>query len=206
MRALPFLAAAVLILVRSGQADAQQFGYGLKGGPQLSLTRSALVRYDPVPGAAIGLYFPLGFAKSLEVQPELLVSLQGAAYSDPERDARWTTRQLYVQLPVMAKWFFTNTFNIQLGVQAGYLLLARNELNGETRLVTDTYRKLDLGPALGFGLEMRNGTDLGLRYYNGLTATLVNDRSIYPRNNTVLLSVGKRFRKFSRNALVRKRR
>ncbi len=172
---------------------AQRSGLGVKGGILGSLTRSALLRYDPVLGGTAGLYLALHGGPRFELQPELLVALQGSSHKAPENDLRRMDRQIYLQLPVSAKLFVSNAFNLHLGGQVGWLLLARTSTTEGSRDSRSDFVPLDAGIVVGMGLDLRTGTDLTLRYYSGLTPILVGDSTVFPHNNTLQFTAGYRF-------------
>ena len=101
---------------------------GLKAAALISTNHAATLQYDPVPGAAAGVYFPLWCGNRFELQPELLFSWQGAGFSLGERE-RQVARYYYLQLPLSAKVYLTNSLNLQGGVQGSRLLHA--QVNGE---------------------------------------------------------------------------
>ncbi len=171
---------------------AQRSGIGVKGGPLLSETRSGAIATKPLIGASAGLYFPLRAGQRFELQPELLVTSLGAAYTMPDND-RAIVRNVYVQIPLSAKLFFTNSLNVQGGLQMGYLIWAQQTVDGESSDVKDSYENMDLGLVLGAGVDLVSGVDFGLRYYNGLKPVLVDDDVYSPRNQAYMLSIGYRF-------------
>ncbi|MCB9169826.1 MAG: PorT family protein [Flavobacteriales bacterium] len=198
MRALrPIIALLFTILWSAPALHAQRSGIGFKAGVLGSTARSELRQFRPLPGAVAGLYFPLGISPRIELQPELLVSYQGSSYSIGETDLRAVERQLYVQIPLKVKFFLSNTFNLQLGGQAGRLLSAwtKDEKDG-TRANTSSYADWDLGLVGGVGVDLLSGWDLTLRYYNGLTAILADDDTYFPYNRTLQFTVGYRFVQF----------
>jgi hypothetical protein len=174
----------------------QRSAIGIKGGVVLGTARSELVRYGMVPGATLGPYAAIGVSDRIELQPELLVSLQGASYVVGENEDRWVDRQLYAHLPVSVKFFASNTFNLHLGGQLGWLLLARTDTDDGAINTTDRFVPLDAGIIAGLGLDLIGGTDLTLRYYGGITPTLAEDSTLYPRNQTLQFTVGYRFKPF----------
>ena len=168
------------------------------GDPQAATWRSEAVIYRPVPGFIAGLYSPIWAGNRVEIQPELLLSLQGAARDLPE-GGRSTMRNLSAIVPVSLKLFLTPSFNIQAGAQGGYLILA----NAGGTDISDHVSKLDLGLNVGLGIGTRSGIDLTLRYYNGLSNTLVEDHAVYPTNRTLQLTVGRRLMQFSKKRFRR---
>ncbi|MFT3886228.1 MAG: porin family protein [Flavobacteriales bacterium] len=143
-------------------------------------------------GGVAGAYFPLDCGMRFEIQPELLVSAQGAALTYGENGRR-EMRMLYVQLPIIAKVFLSNVLNVQGGVQGG-MLLAATEDGGN---VKERYRTTDASLAIGLGVDMTSGWDMTFRYTSGLTSILVSDKAIYPTNRTMQASLGYRFLHFS---------
>ena len=175
-----------------GQRSARS-GLGYMGGPQAATWRSEAVIYRPVPGLVAGLYVPVWAGRRVEIQPELLLSLQGAARDLPDGE-RSTMRSLHAIMPVSLKIFLSSTFNIQAGVQGGYLLMARTD--GED--VSDNLSPLDMGVNVGLGIGTMSGLDIALRYYSGLSNALAEDRTVYPSNRTLQLTIGHRFMQFAR--------
>lgn len=163
-------------------------GLGFKLGGQLATTRSAVFTFEPVAGAVMGLYAPIWVADRLEVQPEVLLSMQGSAFA-PVEGPRVVSHLFYVQMPVSAKLYVSNVVNIQAGIQAGYLAYATSA--GEP--TKDRYKPMDIGLNVGLGADLIGGTDLAVRYYSGLTPVLVNDDQVFPSNRTLQLTAGYRF-------------
>lgn len=168
-------------------------GLGYMGGPQLATWHSEAVKYRPVPGFVAGIYAPIGAGNRVEIQPELLLSLQGAARDIPDGD-RSTMRNLRAIMPVSLKIFLNRTINLQVGVQGGYLLMAKAD--GED--ISEHLSQLDMGVNAGIGFGSPSGLDLTLRYYTGLSNTLENDHAIFPSNRTLQLTAGYRFMQFER--------
>ena len=169
-------------------------GIGLLAGPQLSVTHIEGARYDPAIGGVAGLYFPTWVANRMELQPELLLSYQGSSLGSTESGRR-SLHTLYAQLPITAKFYFSNVINVQVGVQIGRLRMAKTVEGDETTDVSDGYRDFEAGPTFGIGADFINGVDIGLRYYNGLTS-LTDDTSLNPTFRTWRFTVGYRFWRF----------
>jgi hypothetical protein len=180
----------VLALPALGQRPCRS-GIGLKAGGQMASWRSAVNSYNAVPGALAGVYFPICMGPRFELQPELIGSLQGAGRTFGEGE-RSMLQCIYLQVPVTAKLFLSNAFNLQGGVQVGQLMLAQQD--GAD--VTDELRPFDLGLNMGLGLDMIHGFDLTLRYYSGMTPILVNDDILFPHNRTMQLTAGYRITQF----------
>lgn len=168
-------------------------GLGYLGGPQAATWRSEAVNYRAVPGLVAGLYVPVWAGNRVEIQPELLLSLQGASRDLPDGE-RTIMRTLHATMPVSLKIFLNSTVNIQAGVQGGYLLMAK----ADGQDISDELSPLDMGVNVGVGIGTMRGLDITLRYYSGLSNALVEDLTIYPSNRTLQLTIGHRFKQFTR--------
>ncbi len=179
------------LLLLAASAHAQHSGIGIKGGPLMSTYRAFHIKTAPIPGVTLGVYLPLAAAPRLEVQPELLLTMLGTALTEPDGD-RSTLRTAYVELPLSAKFYFNNTVNLHGGLQLGKLITAhRTDPNGTTD-VREGYNSFDMGFIMGAGLDLGNGLDLTMRYYTGMPTLLKNDDSLFPRNRSLQLTIGKR--------------
>lgn len=167
-------------------------------GPQAASWHSEVVMYRPVPGFVAGLYAPIAAGNRWEVQPELLLSLQGAS-RDRSEGERSTMRNLSVIVPASLKFFITPAFNLMAGVQGGCLILAQADGSD----IRDQVRLLDMGLNIGLGIGTRSGIDLTLRYYNGLSNTMAEDNHVYPTNRSLQLTFGRRFIQFPKKRLRR---
>ncbi len=188
--------AFVLALPALGQRPSRS-GIGLKAGPLLSMTHAEGLAYDPVPGGTMGAYFPLWCGNRFELQPELLATGMGTAFTDVD-GGRHVIRTYYVQLPLSAKLFVSNAVNFQFGVQGGRLILAQSTADGEADDATDLYRSFDFGFNTGLGVDLPSGIDLTLRYYSGMTGLSPDDEAHFATNRSVQLTVGTRLVRFKR--------
>lgn len=172
---------------------------GLLAGPQGAAWHSEAVDHRPVPGAALGVYVPIKAGPRVAVQPEFQLALGGTSFEMPE-GRRTTLRTIHAYLPVGLKYFPANGFCLQLGGQAGYLLAAQRDADA----AGDYLSPLDLGIYAGAGLATYSGLDFTLRYYNGLSNTLREDRAMFPTTRALQFTVGKRFHQFSYRRIRRR--
>jgi hypothetical protein len=122
--------------------------------------------------------------------------MQGAAMEIPDGSmSRMTNYRAIV--PVSLKVFLNMRFNLQAGVQGGYLLMA----TADKQNITDRISTLDMGFNLGLGIGTPSGMDFTLRYYSGMSNALKEDKSLYPTNRTLQLTIGHRFKQFRRSRL-----
>lgn len=197
-----YVIAVLLFLMAPALCSAQyrmRSGMGLLGGPQAAAWRSEAVNYLPVAGAVVGAYVPLKIGGHLELQPELLFSLGGAA-QDPSDRERSILRTVHAALPMTLKYFPGAGFNLQLGVQGGYLVWAQSDGIDIRPLLNP----VDLGASVGVGVATYEGLDFALRYTQGLSNTLLDDDRLYPVSRQLRLTVGKRFMEFKYRRLRRR--
>jgi hypothetical protein len=197
--------AALPFLLCTAHATAQRIALGAKAGALMAHVDANDIGTSPVPGATVGLYLPYASGKHTEVQVELLGAYLGSGYQEPDGD-EYIVRSLYLQVPVSVKYFFGKSFNLQGGLQVGWLLSAQKELAEEMVEVTDEYYSMDWGLNIGVGLDTRSGWDIALRYYHGMEEILVGDQVLFPRNRTVQFTVGYRFMNFRNINTVRRRK
>lgn len=170
----------------------------------MSCTRSAVMSANWIPGAAVGGYFPLRAGPRMELQPELLIASLGAGYSAAD-GGPLKVRTLYAQIPVNLKLYLGNVVNGQVGFQMGRLLTAQQTADDGRTDVTDSYAHWDYGFNLGVGADLVSGTDIGLRYFNGLRPVLAGDDRLFPRNRSIMLTAGKRLGRLSAPKFTRRR-
>lgn len=197
------IALATVVLATPSWLQAQGSGVGLKGGVQMTTLHSQLLQNDLLPGGFAGVYFPISFGHRFELQPEVLVSMQGSTVAMGESSSS-TLRMFYTHVPINVKFFATPTLNLLAGLQPGYLVSARELGDSDALDVTEEFKPIDVGINLGIGLGTPSGWDVSLRYTSGMIALLRDDNVLFPTNRAISLSVGHRFRKFG--VLVRKRR
>jgi len=167
---------ATLALAASGAAQAQRVRLGLKGGPSYTT-----VVGQHVAGAASkwgfhgGVLVNVKLSDQLSLQPEVLYSQKGTkGAADSNR-----INLNYVDLPVLLRVATgLGGLFIEVGPQLGYLAGSDASIGSRTPLARVTadfagsYPPFDLGYATGFGYQLANGLDLGLRYNGGFTHVL----------------------------------
>jgi hypothetical protein len=194
----------LLLLSLPMLGSAQRSGIAIKGGLLAATTAAQQIETTVVPGATAGIYAPFQAGNRLELQPELLFTVLGSGFVEPNGD-RSSLRTIMVQVPLSAKLFVGNAFNFQGGFQLGKVISAqRIDPEGSTD-VTDELRPMDLGANLGIGLDLSSGWDLGLRYYSGLWTILEQDDALFPRNRTLQFTAGKRLMRLNSFAKLRRR-
>jgi hypothetical protein len=168
-----------------GFTNAQETKFGLKGGLNIaSLTNSQ--GSSSLMGINIGGFAEIKLNEKFAVQPEILYSGQGAKYSDFGNFG-----MNYINIPVMAKYFIAEGFNVQAGPQLGILMSAK--LDGMD--AKDLVKSSDFGINLGAGYDVSENIGLELRYCMGLSQIqkelMMGETA--SKNSVIQLSVGYKF-------------
>ncbi|GGF05094.1 porin family protein [Hymenobacter cavernae] len=117
------------------------------------------------------------------LQPELTYSQQGSKNTFPLQyvDLKSKTKLTYLNVPVLAKIYLGNVFNIQVGPQFGVRLSAReagqisytSSSSGSSYQTADVETtkdyKSDVGVSGGLGIDLKNGFVAAVRLNYGLT-------------------------------------
>ncbi|MBA4055358.1 MAG: hypothetical protein C0490_11650 [Marivirga sp.] len=171
------LTLAVLTLVAlSSTAFAQEFGIGIKGGPNfanIDTESSAGDNYKNRTGFHLGA-FALIRGERIGFQPEILFSQQGSKFKftgSPDLKANFS----YVNIPLILKLYTVAGINLQVGPQIGFLTSAESEdYNVTTGQITtedikDDLNSTDFSLALGVGWDLPFGLSVDGRYNWGLS-------------------------------------
>lgn len=183
------LMAALVLLLVSATAMAQNFQLGLKAGANISnftggefdnLDKKALV------GFHAGAFINFLFGDHLSLQPEVLFSSQGAKLKSAGEEENF--RVSYVNVPVMVKYRFTGGFYLEAGPQIGFKV--SEDVPDQT--IKDFAKSTDLSVAAGLGYHSNMGLGIGARYIAGLSKVGDFDASnIDPdfKNSTIQVSL-----------------
>lgn len=157
--------AFALLLLQTGRA--QSFQLGLKAGANISnfsggdfnaVKKNALVGYHG------GLYLNFKFGK-LGLQPEIMVSTQGAKIDSGGSLGTHNWKVTYVTVPVMLRYRGLTGFYLEAGPQVGFKI--SDELGDNT--INEFAKNLDLAAAAGLGYQGKKGFGIGARYTAGLS-------------------------------------
>jgi hypothetical protein len=144
---------------------AQNFSAGIKAGANFSNFTGG--DFDAVKKKAIVGFHGGGFLNfafgALSLQPELMVSTQGARIDSANRSYDW--KVTYATIPVVLKFKTTGGFYLEAGPQFGFKL--SENVSDET--IEDFAKGLDLSAAAGLGFQTKGGLGIGARYLVGLS-------------------------------------
>ncbi len=143
---------------------AQKFSAGIKAGA--NFTNFTGGDFDAVKKKAIVGFHGGGFLNfafgALSLQPEVLISTQGARIDSANRSYDW--KLTYATIPVMLK-FKPSVFYFEIGPQFGFKL--SENVSDET--INDFAKNLDVSAAAGLGFQTKGGLGIGARYLVGLS-------------------------------------
>ncbi len=148
--------------VRAQESKATQFG--VKAGINFAelFGDDAIPESDRKVGYSFGTYMNFKLTKSLKLQPELILSLQG---EKSENKGRYNIS--YLNVPVMLKWT-EKRFYTELGPQLGIMTINTSKAVPQENLLED-FETFDLSINAGLGYEVFEDWTLGFRYCQGIT-------------------------------------
>jgi hypothetical protein len=164
---------------------------GLKGGINLDNlnTNDPAANIDGRTGYHFGAYANIKLTK-FAIQPEILYSSQGTTVEFGTVANDFKQDLVYLNIPVMFKFYLAAGVNLQAGPQFGLLLSAEQDLPTGTQDIKDQLTGSDLSAALGVGWDAPFGLNLTARYLLGLGE--VGDDPTIPdfKSRTFQISIG----------------
>jgi hypothetical protein len=156
---------AVAISCLASGLYAQGVTGGLKAGANITNFTGGnfdVVKKKAIVGFHAGgwLNFSLG---AISLQPELLVSTQGARIDSVSGSYDW--KLVYAAVPVMLKYRSAGGFYLEAGPQFSFKI--SEDIENET--IADFAKGLDLSAGAGLGFQTKGGFGIGARYLVGLS-------------------------------------
>lgn len=192
-KAIITLSLSLLMVVAFGQAEVN---IGLKAGLNSSTldTDNVLANYESASSFHAGIYGLVKFA-SFGLQPEILYSPQ----KNEQVDASLGTIEselVYLDIPVMLKYYFPLGINLQVGPQFSVLTSAESVQGSTTTDIKDTFLGSNFSAAVGAGADLPFGLQANVRYLIGLSD--INDSGTEDEitANTFQISIGYRLFSF----------
>lgn len=176
--------AAVLFIATSATIQAQLLRIGVKAGVNFaSQTGDAFPEQnfdkEGITSFHAGLVAEIKLLERFSVQPELLYSTQGATYKNAIDE--YKNELGYISIPVMAKFYLTDSFSLEVGPQASFLVSEKNDFD-----VKDA-ETFEFGLNAGLGFKITKNFFVQGRYGLGLTEA---SKNADVKNSTVQLSAG----------------
>ena len=183
-------------LIFSVNAQSPDIKLGAKGGVNFSnITNSDM---DSKTGFHLGVLAEMFLNEQFSLQPEILYSTQGAELKADHLTTKYNLE--YLSVPVMAKYYLADGFNLQVGPQFSFLSKAeaKGEIEGlgsGTIDVKDNTESFDFGVNFGVGYAFAAGVFVDARYNLGLSK--INKESLSDvddgKNSVFQISLGYKF-------------
>ncbi|CAN5550823.1 porin family protein [soil metagenome] len=194
---IQYLIFTILFIFAFSSISAQTPEFGLRGGLILSSTGGADAGDSRIkPGFMAGVYVPLAITNMYTLEPGVYYSLKGSRIEDGIQSS--TFHLHYLDVPVYARIFLTEGFNIFAGPQISYLIGSRSrfENNGQIFIDTSTegLRKFDLGLGIGIGYNLPVPVNLNINLgYDWGLLSLDSEGNTNTYNRLLRLAVGYTF-------------
>jgi hypothetical protein len=167
------LIALLTLFLTISHSNAQIFKLGIKGGINYAnqtgtdiIVNSTNYKTEAISNYHIGLLAEIKLGERFSLQPEVLYSTQGAKYDAIGVAKDFTNDIGYISIPVMAKIYLNNTFNLEFGPQASFLMSNKNEISTNS---IKNQKDIDLGAGAGLGIRITKSLFLQGRYIVGLS-------------------------------------
>lgn len=168
----------ILVLLSSFSLAAQDHPIGIKiGGNVASLSGDVTKNLSALPNFHAGFFMEIDLTKDVKIQPELVFTVYGFKQSQGENPS---VRLNYIALPIMAKYFVSDTFSFDAGPQVGLLATAKNGTGSMADVKSDFYDR-DFGVNIGSSLAISDKVSASVRYYFGLTDVTAADSKNFNR-------------------------
>jgi len=161
---------SLLLVAFSITSQAQLFKLGLKAGVNYAnqngtaiTVNSTNYKTEAISNYHIGLLAEVKLGERFSIQPEVLYSTQGAKYDAVGVANDFTNDIGYISIPVMAKINLNNTFSLDFGPQASFLISKKKDVS------INDQKNLDFGAGGGLTIHVAKGLFLQGRYVVGLT-------------------------------------
>lgn len=186
---------AIVILTVPASIAQGELRLGVKGGLNLaSIGGDAYVSgtsgFDSRTSFHIGGLVEIPISDKISVQPEILYSAQGSKFNFGFASGTSDIKLDYLNIPIMGKYHVIAGLSGELGPVVGILVKAEAG-NGDAK---DSFKKTDIGVAIGATYRLPMGIFGSLRYNKGITN--INDDPTVSgknKNNVFQVSAGYSF-------------
>lgn len=181
----------VVAVFAFGYANAQKTQFGIKAGVNFATLTGDTAGVNSIVGFNIGGFSEIKISDKFSIQPELLYSIQGAKV-----DSEGTTVDFnlsYLNIPVMAKYYVSPKFNLEIGPQIGFLTSAKGKTMGVSVDVKDFFKSTDFGLNFGAGYDFTSKFSAGIRYNLGLSNIAEDSGGESVKNSVISISLGYKF-------------
>jgi hypothetical protein len=156
----------VSLLAISISSNAQHFSGGLKAGANVTNFTGGNftdVKKKALVGFYGGGYVNFGIGDKFSIQPEALISTQGAKFEEAGNTNNY--KLTYIDVPVMFKYKDRLGFYLEAGPQVGFKI--SESIPDQT--IGTFAKNLDMSIGAGLGFQSGTGFGIGARYLAGLS-------------------------------------
>ena len=171
-------------------ANAQETKFGAKVALNVA-TLTGDVDASSLIGFQIGGFAEFKISDKFAIQPELLFSTQGAQVQSEGTEVDFNLS--YLNIPVMAKYYASPKFSIELGPQIGFLTSAKGKAMGVSVDIEDFFKSTDFGLNFGAGYDFTKKFSAGVRYNLGLSNIAEDSGDDSVQNSVFSISLGYKF-------------
>ena len=178
---------AVIAIGIAGTVNAQDVKFGAKMGMNVSsVNEKGPNSLDSKTGFLLGVTLEAALTDKISLQPELLLSHQGAK----SETNNFTLKLNYIALPVMVKYYIVDGFTVEAGPQFSFLMKDELVSNSGGQTADIDAESFDFSANLGLGYKLDNGIFFQTRYNLGLTNF---DKNPNVKNGVFQMSLGYQF-------------
>lgn len=169
----------LLISIGYTNSNAQNVKIGVKAGLNYANFTGSEIQTDAITSYHAGIVAEISVLDSFSIQPELLYSTQGASYENAIDE--YKNELGYISLPVLLKIYLSDSFSLDVGPQASFLLNKKDEFN------LNDYNTFDFSANAGLSLKITKSLFAQARYSLGLTEV---SKNADVKNSVVQVSLG----------------
>lgn len=169
----------LLISIGYTNSNAQNVKIGVKAGLNYANFTGSEIQTDAITSYHAGIVAEISVLDSFSIQPELLYSTQGASYENAIDE--YKNELGYISLPVLLKIYLSDSFSLDVGPQASFLLNKKDEFN------LNDYNTFEFSANAGLSLKITKSLFAQARYSLGLTEVSKNADA---KNSVVQVSLG----------------
>lgn len=169
------VAAICAFTYANAQSSKSGMTFGVKGG-YVNSNFTGDLNTDANSSFYLGGLVDFSISNKFHVQPELLYSMEGASDDNAGLD--------FISIPIMAKYYVTENFNLQAGPQIAFVAGGDN--------VKDNVKSTDFRLGLGGAYELEGGLFFDARYNMGMT-DISDFNGVEVKTQSFNLGLGYRF-------------
>jgi hypothetical protein len=145
-----------LIVMASITINAQSnTEFGVKGGTNITKLKNGDGKVNI--GVVAGVFAEFKVSEKFSIRPEVLFSTRNIKVGSGKDNLG------YINVPVLAKFYFLDKFSVEAGSQFGYLILKEDGSLNKTN-----YREIELGAVFGASYRITDHLEGGVRYNLGV--------------------------------------